>query len=80
MTPSSSCEDRGPGIDPERVAALLAPFTTGDPASGTGLGLAIVSEIVAAHGGTFALEPRPGGGTVARIRLPGAAILRTVYA
>jgi two-component system OmpR family sensor kinase len=73
-------EDRGPGIDPERVAALLAPFTTGDPTSGTGLGLAIVSEIVAAHGGTFALEPRPGGGTVARIRLPGAAILRTVYA
>ena len=73
-------EDRGPGIAPDRVAALLAPFATGDPTSGTGLGLAIVSEIVVAHGGAFTLEPRPGGGTVARIRLPGAAILRTVYA
>ena len=73
-------EDRGPGIAPERVAALLAPFATGDPTNGTGLGLAIVSEIVAAHGGVFTLEPRPGGGTIARIRLPGAAVLRTVYA
>jgi signal transduction histidine kinase len=73
-------EDRGPGIDPARLDALLAPFATGDPTAGTGLGLAIVSEIVTAHGGTFALEPRPGGGTVARIRLPGAAVRPTVYA
>ena len=73
-------EDRGPGIEPARLPGLLAPFATGDPTSGTGLGLAIVSEIVAAHGGAFTLEPRPGGGTVARIRLPGAAVHGTVYA
>ncbi len=73
-------EDRGPGIEPGRVAGLLEPFSTGDPASGTGLGLAIVSEIVVAHGGTFTLDPRPGGGTVARVRLPGAGVRRTVYA
>jgi signal transduction histidine kinase len=72
--------DRGPGIDPARIPALLEPFATGDPATGNGLGLAIVSELVGAHGGTFTLEPRPGGGTVARIRLPGAAARPTVHA
>ena len=48
--------------------------------TGTGLGLAIVSEIVAAHGGAFTLEPRLGGGTVARIHLPGAAVRPAVLA
>jgi signal transduction histidine kinase len=73
-------EDAGCGIAPDRIPELLAPFATGDPVAGTGLGLAIVAEIVAAHGGTFALEPRPGGGTVARIRLPGCVTQRTVFA
>lgn len=72
--------DRGPGIDPARIAALLQPFATGDPTTGTGLGLAIVSEIVTAHGGVFTLEPRLGGGTVARIHLPGAAVRPPVLA
>jgi two-component system sensor histidine kinase BaeS len=72
--------DRGPGIEPARLRELLQPFATGDPTTGTGLGLAIVSEIVTAHGGAFTLEPRPGGGTVARIHLPGAAVRPTVLA
>lgn len=72
--------DRGPGIDPARIPALLEPFATGDPVTGNGLGLAIVSELVGAHGGTFTLEPRPGGGTVARVRLPGAAVRPPVHA
>jgi two-component system sensor histidine kinase MprB len=47
---------------------------------GTGLGLAIVAEIATAHGGACTLAPRPGGGTVARIELPGCVARRTVYA
>ncbi len=72
--------DRGPGIDPDRIPGLLEPFATGDRTTGTGLGLAIVSEIVTAHGGAFTLEPRLGGGTIARIYLPGAAVRPTVLA
>ena len=73
-------EDRGCGIAPARIPALLQPFATGDPVAGTGLGLAIVAEIATAHGGAFTLAPRPGGGTVARIDLPGCIAHRTVYA
>ncbi len=72
--------DRGPGIDPARLQDLLEPFATGDRTTGTGLGLAIVSEIVTAHGGVFTLEPRLGGGTVARVHLPSAAVRPTVLA
>jgi len=65
--------DRGPGIPPEAVERVLQPFTRLDMArggGGTGLGLAIVDRIVRQHGGQLALEPRPGGGLIARIRLP----------
>jgi two-component system osmolarity sensor histidine kinase EnvZ len=63
--------DRGPGIPPEEVERLKQPFTRLDKArsghSGAGLGLAIVERIARAHGGQFALLPRPGGGTEARL-------------
>ena len=36
---------------------------------GSGLGLSIVAQIAALHGGTVTLEPREGGGTVARLTL-----------
>jgi two-component system osmolarity sensor histidine kinase EnvZ len=36
------------------------------------LGLAIVDRIARMHGGTLELEPRPGGGLVARVVFPGA--------
>jgi signal transduction histidine kinase len=37
---------------------------------GTGLGLSIAHSIVKKHGGTLALLDAPGGGTVAKIRIP----------
>jgi signal transduction histidine kinase len=40
-----------------------------------GLGLEIARSLAAANGGTIAITPRPGGGTVARVDLP-AALLR----
>ncbi len=66
--------DRGPGIPPGEVERLKQPFTRLDSArsgqSGAGLGLAIVDRIAAAHRGKFALLPREGGGTEARVSLP----------
>ena len=39
---------------------------------GSGLGLAIVRQVVTQHGGTVTAERAPGGGTLMRVRLPGA--------
>jgi signal transduction histidine kinase len=61
--------DRGAGLTPEARERLFRPFfTTKD--RGTGLGLALAKQVADAHGGTLALEARPGGGTVARLVLP----------
>ena len=71
--------DRGPGIAADQVERLKQPFTRASAArtnaagvAGAGLGLAIVDRIARLHGGTFDLLPRDGGGTVARVILPGA--------
>lgn len=64
--------DTGPGLDPALAEQLFQPFVTSKPA-GTGLGLSIVHRIIEQHGGTVALEPREGGGTVARFTLPHAS-------
>lgn len=62
-------EDRGSGIPAEIRARVFDPFfsTKGE---GTGLGLAITRQIVEAHGGSLACEPREGGGTSFRMLLP----------
>lgn len=66
--------DRGPGIPPDQVEALLQPFARGDGARGgppgSGLGLAIAARIARLHRGTLELLPRPGGGLLARVLLP----------
>lgn len=67
--------DRGPGIPADQVEAVFAPFRRLQPArdrntGGSGLGLAIVRELTRKHGWTIELLPRPGGGTIARLRLP----------
>ncbi|RPH41669.1 MAG: histidine kinase [Burkholderiales bacterium] len=61
--------DRGSGIPPGRHESMFESFQTTKP-HGLGLGLPIVRAIVEAHGGSVALLPRDGGGTVARVRLP----------
>lgn len=68
--------DHGPGIDPTDAPRVFERFWRSDTARalpGSGLGLAIVARAVQESGGTVALEPAPGGGTVARMRLPGTA-------
>ncbi len=62
-------DDRGTGIPEEVRSRIFDPFfsTKGE---GTGLGLAITRQIVEAHGGSIAVEPREGGGTSFRLLLP----------
>jgi len=65
--------DRGPGIPAGEAERLKRPFTRLHAArsgpAGAGLGLAIVERVARAHGGTFELAPREGGGLVARLAL-----------
>jgi signal transduction histidine kinase len=63
--------DRGPGLRPEARASLFRPFFT-TKERGTGLGLALAKKVADAHGGTLALLDREGGGTVARLAVPGS--------
>jgi two-component system CheB/CheR fusion protein len=68
--------DRGPGIPPSVLPELFTPFAaaSGDGTSGLGLGLFLAREIAVEHGGAMAVEPRDGGGTVARVTFPLRAV------
>ena len=66
--------DDGPGIPPEERERVFERFTRADqardrPTGGAGLGLAIVGEVVAAHGGTVAVDDSAVGARVV-VRLP----------
>ncbi|HZP53557.1 HAMP domain-containing sensor histidine kinase [Actinocrinis sp.] len=66
--------DQGPGIDPSDLPHVFERFWRSDSARslpGSGLGLAIVSQVAEESGGKVSLQPAPGGGTVARLWLPG---------
>lgn len=62
--------DRGPGVAPEIAAQLFQPFVT-DKADGLGIGLSLCRSVIEAHGGSLRYLPRPGGGSIFRIELPG---------
>lgn len=63
--------DQGSGVPLELRDRVFEPFfTTKQPGEGTGLGLPIAYSIVRDHGGTIALESRPGEGTQVIVRLP----------
>ncbi len=68
-TASLHIDDRGPGIPDELRPRLFEPFVT-TRAKGHGLGLAVARSLARAHGGDIELEPRPGGGTSARLTVP----------
>jgi signal transduction histidine kinase len=63
----------GPVIARDALRVLFEPFqrlqgrTSSD---GFGLGLAIVASITAAHHGTVAAQPRPGGGLTVTVTMP----------
>jgi signal transduction histidine kinase len=67
--------DAGPGIDPQNVERAFERFWQAGEAEevgphGVGLGLYLVRKIVERQNGWVSLRPRPGGGTVAEVRLP----------
>ena len=67
--------DHGPGISTEDLAHVFDRFYRGAESRGrpgSGLGLAIVRQVVRQHGGSVTAEPAAGGGTLMRVRLPGA--------
>jgi two-component system sensor histidine kinase VanS len=70
-------ENTGHPLPSALVATLTEPFQRGterirtDDHAGVGLGLAIVHSIVRAHDGTLDLTPRPAGGLLVTVRLPG---------
>jgi signal transduction histidine kinase len=72
--------DEGPGITAEHLPRVFDRFYKADASrashgessgSGSGLGLSIVKTIIERHGGTAAVESRPGR-TVFALRLPDA--------
>ncbi len=71
-------ENTGHPLPPELVPTLTEPFQRAtervrtDEHAGVGLGLAIVRSIVDAHDGILDLTPRPDGGLLVTIALPGA--------
>jgi signal transduction histidine kinase len=66
--------DSGPGIDPSEQERVFEPFYRSQAQrrfpQGLGLGLTIARDLVAAHGGTLALESTPGQGSCFIVTLP----------
>lgn len=67
--------DRGPGIPAEEREAVFRPFYRLEPSrssrtGGSGLGLAIVRQLASANSWSVTLAERPGGGTIAGVRIP----------
>jgi signal transduction histidine kinase len=77
---SIAVRDRGPGIPPSELSAVLQPFyrverSRNRHTGGTGLGLAIAQQLAFALGGSLTLANRDGGGLEARLTLPTATEL-----
>ena len=67
--------DRGPGISEADRRHVFEKFFRGtgeisEEVKGVGLGLSLVQHIVAAHGGSIALDSEPGAGSTFTIELP----------
>jgi two-component system OmpR family sensor kinase len=74
-TATLTVADNGPGMSQDEAAHAFERFWQAEPIPthprpGTGLGLAIVAELVAAHGGSIALDTSPGAGTTFTITFP----------
>ncbi|MEM8626430.1 MAG: HAMP domain-containing sensor histidine kinase [Pseudomonadota bacterium] len=76
-----SVRDNGPGIPADEIPRVLEAFGQGSLAhhtaeGGTGLGLPIVNNLVTLHGGKFTLESQLRKGTIVKVSLPRARVLR----
>ncbi|WP_407048712.1 response regulator [Methyloraptor flagellatus] len=76
---SITVADRGPGMDPSRLAACLEPFEQADMSitrniGGLGLGLSIARTAAALHGGRLDVNSRPGFGTTVTFNVPASRV------
>ena len=62
-------KNSGPGINPEQLDQVFAPFYT-TKASGIGMGLSICRSIIAAHGGRLWAETNQPRGAIFQFTLP----------
>lgn len=62
--------DTGRGMSAEVRDSLFTAHAKSTKPGGTGLGTKIVKDVVDAHGGTIAVESKPGAGTTFVLRLP----------
>ena len=62
-------QDSGPGIDPEHLERVFAPFYT-TKTSGIGMGLSICRSIIDAHGGRLWAEANQPRGAIFQFTLP----------
>lgn len=67
--------DRGPGIPPDEMDGVFKPFyrlesSRNSATGGSGLGLAIARQLALKNGWSIELQPRSGGGTIAKLSLP----------
>ena len=62
-------QDSGPGIDPENLKRVFAPFYT-TKTTGIGMGLSICRSIIAAHGGRLWAESNRPRGAIFQFTLP----------
>ncbi|RYI87659.1 MAG: hypothetical protein EON47_22180, partial [Acetobacteraceae bacterium] len=79
VTLVATVSDTGIGFDPDKLPYLFEPFTQEDASigrryGGTGLGLAISRRLATALGGEIEAEPRPGGGSVFRVKIAVTAL------
>jgi signal transduction histidine kinase len=70
-------ENSGPLVPADAAADLVLPFRRGSAdrtahGEGVGLGLTLVRAVADHHGGTLVLTPRPDGGLVSELWLPGS--------
>jgi two-component system osmolarity sensor histidine kinase EnvZ len=74
-TPVVYVLDRGPGIPESEREAVFRPYYRLEASrsrltGGTGLGLAVAYQLALSNRMELHLQSRPGGGTVASVRLP----------
>jgi signal transduction histidine kinase len=74
--PALTVRNTGESVPAEAVPALFEPFRRlgtdrTDHGGGAGLGLSIVRSVTTAHAGTIHARPRPEGGLIIEIDLPG---------
>jgi signal transduction histidine kinase len=63
-------EDSGTGMSADEVDRAFERFHKGSISSGSGLGLTISRDLIEAHGGSIAMESKPGMGTIVSVQVP----------